>query len=426
VALIHVISAAGLLAGLGLSSVSQDLPAAPDPLARDNLLVNPGLEDGFHESGAQEVVVGTGWTAWYDGSLSRPEMKDEPFERRRDDGTQAAFSVRVFHGTTVQKMFTSSSSHDAGMYQVVPVPAGQRVRFSMWVQAWSSDCDDPCVSPLEPCRSGSTNTHGTYRVQLGVEPTGRVPAGPGSPAPDSVTWSEAIVYEAYDRWFRLEVSAMSSGTEVAVYTRGHPEWPVKHNDSYWDDARLEVVRDPATLERAYLPSVARYGALGRMPAPLPSTAGRAPPVAPTVTYTTLPARDPVPPGADIRIEYPVRAYPAQENFALESCADIEFESVLLANYGLVDVGLSGWALSDVHGSTYRFGDVTLAPGDRVRVWTKQGPDTTYRSVIDDNWFTDVYWGRVEGVWDGPGAAVPFDEAVLTDDQGTEVARRGYP
>jgi hypothetical protein len=41
-------------------------------------------------------------------------------------------------------------------------------------------------------------------------------------------------------------------------------------------------------------------------------------------------------------------------------------------------------------------------------------------------FTDVYWGRTEGVWDGPGEQVPFDEAVLTDDQGTEVARRGYP
>jgi hypothetical protein len=262
-------------------------------------------------------------------------MKDEPFERRRDDGTQAAFSVRVFHGATVQKMFTSSSSHDAGMYQVVPVPAGERVRFSMWVQAWSSDCDDPCVSPLEPCRSGSTNTHGTYRVQLGIEPTGRVPDGLGSPAPDSITWSEPIVFEAYDRWFRLEVEAMSSGEAVAVYTRGHPEWPVKHNDSYWDDARLEVVRDPETLDRAYLPRVlAGFVAPDRERALVGNSPRRQPPVA-----NVLPARDPVPPGADIRIEYPVRAYPAQENFALESCADIEFESVLLANHGLVDVGL---------------------------------------------------------------------------------------
>jgi hypothetical protein len=240
-------------------------------------------------------------------------------------------------------------------------------------------------------------------VQVGIEPTGRAPESLGSAAPDTVKWSSPIVYEAYDNWFRLEVDAQAEGERVAVYLRGNPEWPVKHNDSYWDDARLEVLYATPLAHQAFVPlALARYA---RPPAPAPGA---------------VPSDDPVPPDADIRIEYPIRAYPDQENFWLPTCDDLEFESVLIANHGLVDVNVAGWELLDRAGNSYVFGPIWILPGDRVRVWSKPGPDTTHHG------FADVYWGRAEPVWDGPVSEAPFDEAILVDDQGTEVARRGYP
>jgi hypothetical protein len=128
----------------------------------------------------------------------------------------------------------------------------------------------------------------------------------------------------------------------------------------------------------------------------------------------------VPPDADIRIEYPIRAYPGQENFDLPSCDDLDFEAVLIKNHGLVDVNLKSWTLSDREGNVYLFPEVVMGPGDRLRLWTKPGPNIT------DGAFTDLHWNLTTPVWNGPGEGPPFDEAVLADDTGAEVARRGYP
>jgi hypothetical protein len=309
----------------------------------------------------------------------------------------------VFHGATVQKMFTSSGTHDAGVFQTVAVEPGTRLRVSVWGKSWSSDCDDPCISPQGPCREGSSNSHGSYRVSIGVDQAGGPPPDQGAPAPDTVLWSDPLVFESYDHWYRLSLDAMALSDHVTVYTRGHPVWPVKHNDSYWDDARLEITARPGDLAHwAYVP----LGLLGGFGEP-----GR---------QAEATAHAPAPPGADIRIEYPIRAYPGQENFNLPTCDDLDFESVLLKNHGEVDVSLGGWKLTDADGNAYVFPEVVMKPGDRVRLWTTSGPDTT------DGTFTDLYWNRAEDVWNGPGPTTPFDVATLYDDARTEVARRGYP
>jgi hypothetical protein len=249
--------AVGMLAVAALAAVPAGPARAAPPgqakpppleLRSGNLLTNPGFEEAFSLHGAPELLVADGWTPWFDERQARPEYKDEPHARYRPDGGVESFSFRVFHGALVQKFFTFSATHDAGFYQQVHVPAHGRLRFSIWVQLWSSDCDDPCVSPTVPCRVGSDNTHGTYRVQVGLDPTGGIPARLGTLPPGSVQWSNETVFEAYDRWTQLSVEATPSGTgdTVTVYTRGSPVWPVKHNDSYWDDARLQLVGDSVT------------------------------------------------------------------------------------------------------------------------------------------------------------------------------------
>jgi hypothetical protein len=130
--------------------------------------------------------------------------------------------------------------------------------------------------------------------------------------------------------------------------------------------------------------------------------------------------EPVPPGADVRIEYPIRAFPGQENFLQPTCDELAFESLIVHNHGVVPVAMAGWTLRDLEGHRYTFPAVTLGEDERVRLWTQPGADTT-----DGRW-TDVYWDRTEPVWNNAGPTGPWDVAVLADDAGTEVARRGYP
>jgi LysM repeat protein len=214
----------GLSVAVSLLSLWSPFAVRP-AAAESNLLVNPGFEEGFRLQGASEVSVGNGWTAWWiqgaaaqtaDGYLVRPEYKGED---------SAIFgSRRVRSDRFSQKFFSTYSTHDAGLLQVAAVPAGAAVQFSIWVQTWSSSEDDPdnIVGP------------GNYFVSVGIDPTGA--ADPTSPA---VVWSEPAL--AQNRWVQLSVTARAQAGQVTVFVRGAPQFRVKHNDSYWDDASLVTV-----------------------------------------------------------------------------------------------------------------------------------------------------------------------------------------
>lgn len=61
-------------------------------------------------------------------------------------------------------------------------------------------------------------------------------------------WSEPLV--EYDRWVEISVRAVAKADSITVFTRGTPAWRVKHNDSYWDDASLEVLPPAGQPNRA--------------------------------------------------------------------------------------------------------------------------------------------------------------------------------
>ncbi len=210
--------------------------------AQANLLTNGGFEDGFHvQGGAPEVSVANGWTAWWvqgtqqqtnQGYLIRPEYKGE-------DGEVHGYG-RVHLGRYSQKFFSTFSTHDAGLLQTVAVPAGAALQFTAWVQTWSSGGDDP----------GQTVEPGYYRVSIGIDP-----AGGSNPFGASVVWSEAVL--ADNTWVQLSVYAQAQGSQVTVFTRGAPEYRVKHNDSYWDDLSLvQVAAVPTATPAAPQPTAA--------------------------------------------------------------------------------------------------------------------------------------------------------------------------
>jgi uncharacterized repeat protein (TIGR01451 family) len=241
-----------------------------------NLLVNPGFEDGYSEredpyapwEGPKgELTIANGWELWYDNSDQcrggeccynfRPEYKPE-------DGYMFTDPQRVRSGRYAQKMFTLFSTHTAGLYQRVAVPEGIEVEFSIWVVVWSSSESDPHHSTLP----------GKYWLSVGIDPYGDENA-----FSEQIIWSDRI--EHYDEHVQLSVAAVAQADHVTVFTKAAPEWCVKHNDSYWDDARL-------TLHlpfKVFLPLVAKY------PTPTPTATSTETPT-PTPTSTPTPTYTP--------------------------------------------------------------------------------------------------------------------------------------
>ncbi len=185
-----------------------------------NLLNNPGFEGAFSEREAPEVVVADYWEAWWqdgpgqlEGYFRRPEYKPENKWLHTDR--------RIREGTYAQKFFTTYGTHNAGFFQRVPVVPGGLCVFTIWVQVWSSEEDDP----------NSVTKPGDYRVQIGIDPTG----GTDWASPN-IVWSPPRM--EYNTWMQLTVIAVAKEDVVTVFTRGYPEYRTKHNDSYWDDAYL--------------------------------------------------------------------------------------------------------------------------------------------------------------------------------------------
>jgi LysM repeat protein len=131
---------------------------------------------------------------------------------------------RIRSGGNAQKYFTFFSIHDSGMYQQVSgITPGARLRFSVYMQAWST-------------HSNATTSSGqsSMGMQVGIDPIGGL-----NPFSADVVWSG--VQDTYDAWGLYTVEAVARSRTVTVFTRSAPVYPLQHNDIYLDDASLVVV-----------------------------------------------------------------------------------------------------------------------------------------------------------------------------------------
>jgi len=192
-------------------------------------LVNGDFCDGFRAvDDVHELTVAEGWMPWWQEGGTPEGVQDggEPGylwrpEYQAEDASRFGHR-RVRTGNWSQKVFSTFATHNAGLYQRVSgVPVGSRITFSCWVQVWSSQQDDPDVS----------RRHGRYRTCVGIDPRG----GTDPLSPD-VAWGDMV--EQYDAWGRRSVSVASASDTITVFARGTVQWRVKHNDAYWDQARL--------------------------------------------------------------------------------------------------------------------------------------------------------------------------------------------
>lgn len=235
--------------------------AGPSPQSGcvNNALVNPSFEEGFSDRGAGELTIANGWNLWYqdgpfqaDGYNRRPEYKPEDASKYGRH--------RIHHGNFAQKMFTTYSTHNAGLWQQVAVPVNSQLTFSIWVQVWSSE--DP--NPDNAVRPGN------YRVWVGIDPTG----GTDWQSPN-IIWSEPRM--EYNTWMQLSVNAVAKAGTITVFTRGNPEFRSHFNDSYWDDACLSVIKPtpkPTTPKPTNTPQATATPTLSPTPtaSPTPMTA----------------------------------------------------------------------------------------------------------------------------------------------------------
>lgn len=270
---------------ISLPLLVHSMPAEPPALSlpnssifKNNLLVNPSFEGDYHEPPeSSSSLVAQGWSIWFSESRPTdhiPEWNEEILI------SESKLSWRVRHGDKAQKMFSSFSTHQGGLYQQVNVVPGSELEFSIWVEVWSSDCDKNCVSPLEPgVVCPSPNTHGNYRVSVGIDPTGGT-----DPLAPTVHWERyGLPYDIpYDVWNRLVVTDTAQAGQVTVFTEGWAEFGVKHNDSYWEDATLAATQPELT--KNYLPLLLRNFETTPVSTTTPTVT-----LTPTATPTSTPA-----------------------------------------------------------------------------------------------------------------------------------------
>jgi LysM repeat protein len=226
-----------------------------------NLLQNPGFEGSFYAwSGMNEVQVAHGWTPWW-----RTRSESDPpayyFKPEYKQANGYVFPNRIHGGASAQQWFTFHATHQAGMYQqVFGVTPGAHYRFTVWAQVWSSSEDDSAVS----------KTPAYPNLQVGIDPTGN-----WNPWAGTVIWSGT--YAFYDSWGQLAVEAVAQKDVITVFMRSEPNFPVKHNDFYWDDAALVAV-GPG-VPAPFVPTATS-------PPPIVTSAG---PPAPTATCAPAPS-----------------------------------------------------------------------------------------------------------------------------------------
>jgi LysM repeat protein len=282
VAFLAVLPLSGVLASGNAADVQPQSKTPPEVLG-PNLLVNPGLEGSYHQQCSRRsdppwvsvpcdpnnydvgnvnlwatAQVPDGWNAWW--RIPNDNQKDPnyfntypaycdfsktatPFDcipwhnpefRDTLGGPQEYGPSRKVAGDNAQKYFTFYTIHEAGLYQQVGgVKPGDRLRFSIFMEAWSSGANDPSKSDLGQ----------RMNLQVGIDPTGG--NDPWSP---NIIWTAPA--ESYDRFSQFVVEAVAKNNVVSVWTKSRPNMPLQHVDVYVDEGSLNVVQGAKPTTKA--------------------------------------------------------------------------------------------------------------------------------------------------------------------------------
>jgi hypothetical protein len=196
--------------------------AAACPAGGQNLLLNPSFEGEYKPFGAiRELNHAPNWFPWWQdsGGNFRPEYKPAEISTAPN---------RIHSGNQSQQYFKSFGQFKAGLFQsAFNIPAGSRIQFSAFGQAWS--CQE-----FSTCSDGSSVNPANMLMRVGIDPTGDT-----NWMADTIIWSP--YFNPLDSWQIACVEAVAERDIVTVYLWASPDGPRQNQDVYWDDASLVVV-----------------------------------------------------------------------------------------------------------------------------------------------------------------------------------------
>ncbi|MFZ0548341.1 MAG: hypothetical protein WAM60_23035 [Candidatus Promineifilaceae bacterium] len=175
-----------------------------------------------------------GWTPWW--RSHNPADPDYIIRMPEYAPANPVFTdpSRVRTGDAAQKYFTFFSTHEGGFYQQVSVVPGVAYKFQIWGHAWSAQDDNDAYSGPQD---------GSLYQKVGIDPTG----GDDWQSSNIIWSAERLQYDTYGLF---EVSATAQSSTMTVYVYSRPNYAVKHNDVYWDDAQLLSLDTPPVIPLA--------------------------------------------------------------------------------------------------------------------------------------------------------------------------------
>ena len=222
---------------------------------KTNLLQNPSFEGEYSKyvppGGHPDCPLGicnsvrtaASWTPWWTlHNNSDPEyiIKQPEFTAAEADFWYGPERTRS--GSHAQQYFTLYATHEAGVYQQVATQIGGAYCFSVWGHSWSA-ADDP--DPLNNAGDAlSGPDYGQLWQKVGIDPTG----GTDWTSPN-IIWSDQETSvkgrHQYDVHALFIVTATAQADTATVFLYSQPDFAVKHNNVYWDDATFSLLSLPS-------------------------------------------------------------------------------------------------------------------------------------------------------------------------------------
>lgn len=198
-----------------------------------NLLANPSHEGpGVFFGGRGEIFVSWNWVPFWAEPPPGYDQRDQRWrtpEFRMADSYVEAFKERAHSGRLSNHGFNYFAANPgAGFMQYVKnVKPGSTVRFTSWLQLWTSN--EPNLVPAKSVNPGN------LKGRLCIDPDG----GPRDLTDPNLKCSEWS--KTYDTWHQLSVDAVAISTTVNAYLWTYSTEFVEHNDYYMDDSCFEVL-----------------------------------------------------------------------------------------------------------------------------------------------------------------------------------------
>lgn len=182
-------------------------------MAQINLLQN-GSFAGNYVSYRDQTAMQTpfGWSPWW-----IPQRSDQPLWQN----LIPTYNPYNLEGRMLQQVSSTWGTHVGGLFQQVPVYAGNEYELSVEAQAWSSESETP----------GSKIDPSDVNVQIGIDPSGGL-----NPISPLVIWSSAA--QPLSKWQTYRLTAIAETNILTVYLKSAPSLPKRQQTIFWRNARL--------------------------------------------------------------------------------------------------------------------------------------------------------------------------------------------